>query len=107
MNTSDTGSTHSGPQIQPLLGVRVIEFAHWMAGPLAGGLLADWGADVTKVEPPGGEPMRTIFAKMGTRAGTPNGGFILANRGKRSVELEIKEPAARAVFERLIESADV
>jgi crotonobetainyl-CoA:carnitine CoA-transferase CaiB-like acyl-CoA transferase len=78
-----------------------------MAGPLAGGLLADWGADVIKVEPPGGEPMRTIFTKMGARSGTPNGGFIVANRGKRSIELELKTTEGRAVFDRMLKTADV
>lgn len=92
---------------RPLKGVKVIEFAHWMAGPLAGSLLADWGADVIKVEPPGGEPMRTIFSKMGARAGTPNAGFTMGNRGKRSVELEIKTPQGREVFDRLLDGADV
>lgn len=95
-----------GP-VQPLRGVRVIEFGHWMAGPLAGGLLADWGADVVKVEPPGGEPMRTIFSRMGARAGTPNAAFTLANRGKRSVVLDIKAAAGREAFERLLAGADV
>lgn len=92
---------------QPLRGIRVVEFAHWMAGPLAGGLLADWGADVIKLEPPGGEPMRTIFSKMGARSGTPNAGFTLANRGKRSVELETKTEAGRAALHRLLAGADV
>jgi crotonobetainyl-CoA:carnitine CoA-transferase CaiB-like acyl-CoA transferase len=94
-------------QAQPLRGVRIVELAHWMAGPLAGGLLADWGADVIKVEPPGGEPMRTIFASMGARSGTPNGAFIAANRGKRSIELEVKTEAGREVLDRLLEGADV
>ena len=94
-------------QVQPLRGVRVVEFAHWMAGPLAGGLLADWGADVIKVEPPGGEPMRTIFARMGASAGTPNAAFTLANRGKRSVTVDIKTDHGRQAFERLLASADV
>lgn len=95
-----------GP-VRPLAGVRVVEFAHWMAGPLAGGLLADWGADVVKVEPPGGEPMRTIFAKMGARAGTPNAGFTLANRGKRSLVLDMKTEEGRAAFERMLAASDV
>jgi crotonobetainyl-CoA:carnitine CoA-transferase CaiB-like acyl-CoA transferase len=93
--------------VQPLRGVRVLEFAHWMAGPLAGGLLSDWGADVVKVEPPGGEPMRTIFSRMGARAGTPNAAFTLANRGKRSLVLDIKDKAGRQAFERLLAQADV
>jgi crotonobetainyl-CoA:carnitine CoA-transferase CaiB-like acyl-CoA transferase len=92
---------------QPLLGIRVIEFAHWMAGPLAGGLLADWGADVIKVEPPGGEPMRALFALLGARSDAPNGAFLAANRGKRSVEVEIKSEAGRLAFEQLLAGADV
>lgn len=107
MNQSlDTAPLAQEP-VQPLRGVRVVEFAHWMAGPLAGGLLADWGADVVKVEPPGGEPMRTIFSRMGARAGTPNAAFTLANRGKRSLVLDIKDEAGRDAFERLLAQADV
>lgn len=43
----------------PLEGVRVVELGVWVAGPAAGGILADWGADVVKVEPPTGDPART------------------------------------------------
>ena len=46
----------------PLHGLRVVELAHWVAGPAVGGILADWGADVVKVEPPEGDPMRSLFA---------------------------------------------
>jgi crotonobetainyl-CoA:carnitine CoA-transferase CaiB-like acyl-CoA transferase len=91
----------------PLSGVKVVELTHWMAGPLAGALLADWGADVVRVEPPGGDPMRALYASLGARADAPNGGFIAANRGKRSIVLTIKEPTHRAVFDRLLERADV
>ncbi|MEJ8851226.1 CoA transferase [Variovorax rhizosphaerae] len=103
--TSDPIADHSA--VKPLRGIRVVELAHWMAGPLAAGLLSDWGADVIKVEPPGGEPMRTIFASMGARKGTPNGAFIAANRGKRSIELEVKTEQGRAALDRLLENADV
>ena len=91
----------------PLAGMRVIEFAHWMAGPLAGGLLADWGADVIKIEPPGGDPMRGLFASLGARSDAPNGAFIAANRGKRSVELEVKSEAGMQAMETLLAGADV
>ena len=107
MNQSRDTAPLAHEPAQPLRGVRVVEFAHWMAGPLAGGLLADWGADVVKVEPPGGEPMRTIFSRMGARAGTPNAAFTLANRGKRSLVLDIKDEAGREAFERLLAQADV
>jgi len=107
MNQSRDTAPLAHEPVQPLRGVRVVEFAHWMAGPLAGGLLADWGADVVKVEPPGGEPMRTIFSRMGARAGTPNAAFTLANRGKRSLVLDIKDEAGREAFERMLAQADV
>ena len=85
----------------PLSGVVVVELAHWMAGPAAGGVLADWGADVIKVEPPGGEPMRTIWGSMGANPDAPNGAFVSANRGKRSIELDVRAAAGRGVLDRL------
>lgn len=107
MTTSAPTAAPDSPGERPLEGLRVVELTHWMAGPLAGGLLADWGADVIRVEPPGGDPMRAIFAQLGARVDAPNGGFVAANRGKRSVQLEIKSPEDRGVFARLLENADV
>jgi crotonobetainyl-CoA:carnitine CoA-transferase CaiB-like acyl-CoA transferase len=91
----------------PLAGVRVVELAHWMAGPAAAGLLADWGADVVKVEPHGGEPMRHIWGSMGANPDAPNGAFLSANRGKRSVELDVRSAAGRRALAALLERADV
>ncbi|BBL79280.1 alpha-methylacyl-CoA racemase [Rubrobacter xylanophilus] len=91
----------------PLRGIRVVELAHWMAGPAAGGLLSDWGAEVIKVEAPGGDPMRRVFGAMGFKPETPNGAFISANRGKKSVAIEIRTGPGREVFDRLLEEADV
>jgi crotonobetainyl-CoA:carnitine CoA-transferase CaiB-like acyl-CoA transferase len=90
----------------PLRGIRVIELAHWMAGPAAGGLLADWGADVIKVEPPGGEPMRSIWGAMGASPDAPNGAFTSANRGKRSIELDLRAEGGRDALDRLVAGAD-
>ena len=75
---------------KPLAGIRVIELANFIAGPLAGTLLADMGADVIKVEPPQGD--------MG-RATPPirNGesvSFVALNRNKRSLVLDLKRPQA-------------
>jgi crotonobetainyl-CoA:carnitine CoA-transferase CaiB-like acyl-CoA transferase len=55
----DTTGTTGGP----LQGIRVVEMGVWVAGPAAGGILADWGADVVKIEPPSGDPAR-IFGKL-------------------------------------------
>ena len=88
----------------PLHGVRVIELGAWVAGPAAGAVLADWGADVIKVEPVTGDPIRTS-----TRIGPDgvNPPFELDNRGKRSVALNVGDPAGRAAFDTLLAGADV
>src|SRR5260370_18198410 len=91
----------------PLHGIRVIELAHWMAGPAAGGVLADWGAEVIKIEPPGGDPMRKLFSTFGLNPDAPNGAFLAANRGKRSIEIAVKTEAGQEVLDRLLQRADV
>ena len=91
----------------PLHGITVVELAHWMAAPAAAGVLADWGADVIKIEPHGGEPMRRIWGSAGANPDAPNGGFTSANRGKRSLELDVRSPAGRAALDKLLDRADV
>ncbi len=88
---------------RPLAGIRVIELANFIAGPLAGTLLADMGADVIKVEPPQGD--------MG-RATPPlrNGesvSFAALNRNKRSLVLDLKRPQAGEILRRLAAGSDV
>ena len=51
----------------PLRGIKVVEVAAWAAGPMAGGILADWGADVIKIEPPDGDPYRAFNIQPGKR----------------------------------------
>jgi crotonobetainyl-CoA:carnitine CoA-transferase CaiB-like acyl-CoA transferase len=92
---------------RPLDGVRVIELCQWVAGPAAAGILADWGADVVKVEAPGGDPQRRIFAAVGIDRELPNPAFAQDNRGKRSVVLDLGDAHARRLLERLLEGADV
>ena len=83
----------------PLDGLRVLELTHVMAGPFCGQVLADMGADVVKVEPPGtGDSSRR---SMGTAA------FLAVNRNKRSVALDLKDAAHRDAFLRLADGADV
>ena len=94
-------------EAKPLTNIKVVELAHWVAGPAACGVLADWGADVVKVEPRGGEPMRRLFARPGDDATTYSPAFAAVNRGKRSIELDLADPAERASFDELLAQADV
>lgn len=91
------------PQDQPFAGVRVLEFGQFIAVPYASQLLADGGADVVKVEPLDGDPSRHLSPI------TPGESrhFVLRNRGKRSLPLELKNPAAGRVLEMLLSRADV
>ncbi len=91
----------------PLEGIRVIELAQWVAGPATAGLMADWGADVVKVEGPDGDPQRRFFSALGIDKELPNPAFGQDNRGKRSVVLDLFDDAGRATFERLLDGADV
>ena len=79
----------------------------WVAGPAAAGLMADWGADVIKVEAPGGDPQRRIFGASSGMDDVSAPPFNLDNRGKRSIVLDLTQPEGRAAMQRLCESADV
>ena len=85
----------------PLSGVRVVEITNVVSGPAAGALLADQGADVIKVEPPGGDLIRRQ-----SESGLPPL-FISCNRGKRSLAIDLKQPAAREIMWRLLDGADI
>ena len=89
--------------IGPLHGVKVVDFTQIIAGPLSGRLLADMGAEVIKLEPPWGEPWR--FQQKFLPSESRN--FIVYNRGKRSLPLDLSKPEAREVIRRLIRSTDV
>ena len=84
----------------PLSGVRVIEFTHMVMGPTCGMILGDLGAEVIKVEPPGGDKTRTLI-------GSGAGFFPLFNRNKKSVTADLSDPKDRARIETLIASADI
>jgi crotonobetainyl-CoA:carnitine CoA-transferase CaiB-like acyl-CoA transferase len=89
----------------PLTGVRVVEVGIWVAGPAAAGILADWGADVIKIEPPSGDPLRGMGNPARRRDVNPP--FELDNRGKRSVALNLADPEGYRIARRLIDGADV
>jgi crotonobetainyl-CoA:carnitine CoA-transferase CaiB-like acyl-CoA transferase len=92
----------------PLRGVKVMEVAAWAAGPMAGGILADWGADVIKIEPPDGDPYRALNIQPGRRPeGMINHNFFVANRNKRSVVIDLKNEHGLRLAYDLIAKADV
>ena len=90
-----------------LASLRVVELGVWVAAPSAAALLADWGADVIKVEAPAGDPMRAVFGSLGIDSDMPNPAFSLDNRGKRSVVLDLRQPEGREHLEDLLATADV
>ena len=90
----------------PLEGIRVVELGVWVAGPAAGGILADWGADVVKVEPLGGDPGRLFRYMLGGDMPT-NPVFDMDNRGKRSIAVDLTSSEGRRVMEDLLSAADV
>ncbi|MCL6645055.1 MAG: CoA transferase [Dehalococcoidia bacterium] len=88
----------------PLEGIRVVEMGVWVAGPSCAAILADWGAEVVKLEPPEGDPFRGLGAAFCMAMNPP---FELDNRGKRSVAVNLETPEGRAIAGALIERADV
>ena len=85
-------------------GLKVIDCASWIAGPAAATIMSDFGADVIKIEPPGvGDPWRARSS-----SGAPNDYYWqLTSRNKRSLALDLKHEAGRAVLYRLVADADV
>lgn len=91
----------------PMDGVKVVEMGVWVAGPAAGGILADWGADVIKIEPPGlGDPARSFGQMLGADLDM-NPVFEMDNRSKRSVVLDLGRPEAMEIALELLDEADV
>lgn len=90
----------------PVAGVKVVELGVWVAGPAAGGILADWGADVIKIEPPTGDPARMFGRMLGCDLGL-NPPFEMDNRSKRSVVLDLGTDAGRGTAFELLADADV
>lgn len=84
----------------PLEGVRVLEFTHMVMGPTCGMILADLGAEVIKIEPPGGDKTRKL-------PGLGIGFFRSFNRNKKSVVLDIQTPEGMAAAKELIGECDV
>jgi len=88
----------------PLAGIRVLDLSSVVMGPWATHVLADYGADVILVEPPGGDVMRRAGASRNDGMGAS---FMHGARNKRSIVLDLKAPLARAAFLKLVATADV
>ena len=89
-----------------LEGLKVVELATYIAAPGAGGVLAEWGADVIKVESLDGDPIRAFHENIATELeGNPV--FDMDNRGKRAVALDIRKPEGREALLRLVREADI
>jgi crotonobetainyl-CoA:carnitine CoA-transferase CaiB-like acyl-CoA transferase len=88
-------------------GVKVVELAEHGFVPSCGAVLADWGADVVKIERPTGDPLRTVMSQ-GFVADTGDFNFLfeLYNRNKRGIVVDLRVPEGRSVFDRLLEDAD-
>ena len=86
-----------------LAGITIVDLSQIVSGPMAAMLLADQGADVIKVETPGGDPVRML----GPRKRDISSMFLAVNRGKRGIAIDLKSPGGCTVLERLIARADV
>src|SRR6476620_2605085 len=93
--TRTSGLREAAPPMGALDGVKILDLSWGTAGPLGVMLLAEQGADVVKVEPPGGDPFRAYS------------GYAVWNRSRRSVTVDLKRPEGRAAMLHLIDDADV
>ena len=88
---------------KPLAGVKVVELGQLIAGPFAGKFFADFGAEVIKIEPPGGDPLRK-WRKL--HKGTSLWWYV-QNRNKKSVTVDLRLPEGQAIVRRIVKGADV
>ncbi len=102
MDTWNERSARERPATGPLAGLRILELGHFVAAPFATRLLADLGADVVKVEPLGGDPVR----QWGEQANGHSPWWSMHARNKRCISLDLKHPRAREVVLRLAAGAD-
>ena len=90
--------------MQPLRGLKVVDFGQGVAGPYGAMLLGDFGADVVKVEPLRGDWSRTLGTRIGQ---TESATFIAVNRNKRSIALDLTKAAGLEAARRLVAGADI
>ena len=101
----DLSRENSGvPHLSPLQGIRVLDFGRYVAGPYCATLFAEFGADVIRIEPPGGADDRNLAPVMATGEGAL---FMHVSRNKRSLTLNLGDTAGRAIASQLIATADI
>ncbi|MGZ3184941.1 MAG: CaiB/BaiF CoA transferase family protein [Telluria sp.] len=100
---AQAGETDAQEQARPLAGVRVLDLSAYIAGPYGCTLLADMGADVTKVEPPSGDNLRKYPSTLAEESRA----FLGVNRSKRGIALDLKQAEGLEVLLRLVDTADV
>ena len=93
-----------GAAVGPLSGLRVLDLTTILLGPFATQILGDMGADVIKIEAPGGDPIRHVGPPPADGMGAV---FLGANRNKRSIVMDLKQTDTKEVFYRLVEVADI
>src|ERR1700692_843345 len=105
MPTRNDNSHSRPPASRPLAGLKVVDLTHVMAGPTCTLMLADMGADVIKIEksPNGDDTRHSIPPKIGDEAAS----FLMMNRNKRGIVLDLKTAGGKAVLRRLVADADV
>ena len=92
----------------PLHGLRVLDLASFIAAPVATTVLGDYGAEVIKIEPPGeGDPQRKLGQAHSIPQHPVNFCWHMTNRNKKAIALDLKHAEGRAVFERLVRTADI
>ena len=95
------------PAARPLSGIRVVDLSRALAGPYATMMMADAGADVIKVEPPGGDDSRNWLPYVDRDGHRESAYYMSANRNKRSVVLDLKDPECADRLRWLASQADV
>jgi crotonobetainyl-CoA:carnitine CoA-transferase CaiB-like acyl-CoA transferase len=98
---------HEARSDLPLAGIRVVELGRFAAAPACATLLADWGADVVKIEPLGGDPARGPGSVAGGPDAPPNPRFEVHNRTRRGLALDLSHLEGRSALDRILEQADV
>src|SRR5687767_8567039 len=103
-SASEPSPDRREPMPKALDGIRVLDLTQYEAGPSSTQMLAWLGADVIKIEPPGGEQGRTALSD---KKGEDSWFFMLLNSGKRGVTLNLKSPRGKAMFQEMAKTADV